>query len=103
VEVDKGVTTINSWPCPVTVAGSDAIQFKPNLTMDDKLRVWVPDIFRGTGLTAKEEVELYGVHLLRFVMVGQLELPIRVSSGNFTRDSVWQSPQFLEKASQDAC
>ena len=76
VEVDKGFTNITSWPCPVNVSGSDAIQFKPGLTMSDKLRVWVPDIFRGTGLTAREEMDLYGVHLLRFAMVGGLG-PIR--------------------------
>eukprot|EP00775_Hariotina_reticulata_P003236 gene3236-3513_t len=65
-EVDQGRAEISSWPCPQPITGSDASQFRPGLTVDDKLRVFVGDIFQSRDLVVHSQTELHDVKLLRF-------------------------------------
>jgi lysosome membrane protein 2/scavenger receptor class B protein 1 len=48
------------------VRGTDATQFKPGLTADDRLTVWVGDIFQSADLVVNKSTELHGVKLLRY-------------------------------------
>jgi hypothetical protein len=69
VEADQGRTEVKSWPCPAPVHGSDATQFKPGLTADDRLTVWVGDIFQAADLVVNKSTELHSVKLLRYWLV----------------------------------
>lgn len=66
VELDQGYSTVTSWPCPEPVYGTDAFQFRPCLTEQDSLRVWVSELYRSASLVVQKTLELYGVTLLRY-------------------------------------
>ena len=69
VEADQGRTEVKSWPCPESVRGGDATQFKPGLTADDRLTVWVGDIYQSADLIVNSSTGLHGVKLLRYWLV----------------------------------
>jgi len=54
------------------VTGSDASQFRPGLTVNDKLMVFVGDIFQSRDLVVHSKTELHGVKLLRYWLVGRM-------------------------------
>ncbi|KAF6251207.1 CD36 family-domain-containing protein [Scenedesmus sp. NREL 46B-D3] len=66
VEADQGRTEVKSWPCAEPVRGGDATQFRPSLTADDRLTVWVGDVYQAADLIVNKSTELHGVKLLRF-------------------------------------
>eukprot|EP00878_Enallax_costatus_P020433 GHUV01021604.1.p1 GENE.GHUV01021604.1~~GHUV01021604.1.p1 ORF type:complete len:442 (+),score=77.42 GHUV01021604.1:509-1834(+) len=75
VEVDHGYSQITSWPCPETVRGTDATQFRPGLTENDKLTIYVGDLLQTRDLVVNRTVELLGIKLLRYWLDPQQDLP----------------------------
>lgn len=72
VEADHGHSVVSSWPCPETVRGSDATQFRPGLTAADKLTVFVGDLFQTRDLVVNSTVELHGIKLFRYWLVSSI-------------------------------
>ncbi|PNH05401.1 hypothetical protein TSOC_008337 [Tetrabaena socialis] len=69
MEVESGWAQVSSWGphCAEAVRGTDAFQFRPGLSRQDSLRVWITELYRSSALLYDSDVDLHGVRLLRFV------------------------------------
>lgn len=50
--------------------GSDASQFQPGLTASSPVEVWIADLFQARRLVVNSSVDLSGIKLLRYWLVG---------------------------------
>ena len=77
---DGGATEATCWHnCTERVRGSDGTQFRPGVGRDERLTVWVPQLYRALPLVFREDVEWLGVKFLRFWQVGETVMNYAIS------------------------
>ncbi|MFX1392409.1 MAG: hypothetical protein ACFFAH_02440 [Promethearchaeota archaeon] len=62
----NGQETINIWAEPIKVEGTNGMQYGPDVSSEDTLKVFSKDLMRVVELEYDEPAEIYNIDLLRF-------------------------------------
>ncbi|MFX1395101.1 MAG: hypothetical protein ACFFAH_16230, partial [Promethearchaeota archaeon] len=62
----NGQDTIYLWATPEELEGTDGLQFAPEVSKDDTLKTFQPDLMRVVELEYHKDAEIYDIDLLRF-------------------------------------
>ena len=64
----NGLTSISGWGTPTArmINGTEAIIFHPGVERDDKLEVFVSELFRSGYFSYYQDIDEYGVKMYQF-------------------------------------
>ena len=80
----------NPWRSDVFLNGTDALSFKPGLTIKDKPWVFIDDIFRGGSFTYRNTKKYQNFNLLRFT----IDKTLILNKTNYPYNGVFYSDKY---------